>query len=242
MRSRNPQGLQRLSVAAIKYINEPGWHSDGGGLYLEVDASGRKRWAMRVTVNGKRRDFGLGPLHKVSLLAARERAAEYRAKAYCGIDPIAEKRSTKDRPRTNTPTFEQVARQVHAHRRDEWNNGKHVDQWINTLRDHVFQHIGAKPINEIGTPDVLTVLTPIWTAKPETARRSSNAWQSYSTGRALQVIAPATIRSNSLVKHCRSGDKSSSITPRFRTRRSRNSLPGCVLATASQSRSLPSSS
>lgn len=31
--------------------------------------------------------------------------------------------------------------------------------------------IGHKPLDEIGTPDVLTVLAPIWTTKPETARR-----------------------------------------------------------------------
>jgi hypothetical protein len=34
---RNAQGIHRLSAAAIKYMTDPGWHSDGGGLYLEVD-------------------------------------------------------------------------------------------------------------------------------------------------------------------------------------------------------------
>ena len=86
MKKRQPQGLNRLSVAAIKYLETPAWHADGGGLYLEIDANGRKRWAMRLTVNGRRRDFGLGPLHKVSLAEAREMAAIYRAKAYRGID------------------------------------------------------------------------------------------------------------------------------------------------------------
>lgn len=171
MLSRNPQGIHRLSAAAIKYIADPGWHADGGGLYLEVDQSGRKRWAMRLTVNGKRRDFGLGPLHKVSLLEARERATEYRSKAYRGIDPVADKRRPKDQPRPTVPTFEEVSRKVHEQRRGAWSNGKHVDQWINTLRDHVFPIIGTRPIDEIGTPDVLNVLTPIWTNKPETARR-----------------------------------------------------------------------
>src|SRR5271157_4151969 len=74
MKKRQPQGLNRLSVSGIKYLETPGWHADGGGLYLEIDANGRKRWAMRLTVNGRRRDFGLGPLHKVSLAEAREMA------------------------------------------------------------------------------------------------------------------------------------------------------------------------
>ena len=109
MHPRNPQGIHRLSAATIKYITAPGWHADGGGLYLEVDRSGRKRWAMRLTVNGKRRDFGLGPLHKVSLLEARERAAEYRAKAYRGIDPVEDKQRAKHALDRNVPTFEEAS-------------------------------------------------------------------------------------------------------------------------------------
>jgi integrase len=169
MNSRHPQGIHRLSAAAIKFIDQPGWHADGGGLYLEVDASGRKRWAMRLTVNGRRRDFGLGPLHKVTLKDARELAAEYRAKAYRGIDPVADKR--RARAAIEIPTFEAAAQQVHESRRAAWSNGKHVDQWINTLRDYAFPHIGSKRVSNITTADVLAVLTPIWSTKPETARR-----------------------------------------------------------------------
>jgi hypothetical protein len=117
---------------------------------------------MRLTVNGKRRDFGLGPIHKVALLDARERAAEYRAKAYRGIDPVAD---AAEPPRRDILTFEQASRKVHEQRRPTWSNGKHVDQWINTLFDHVFPIIGSKYVNEIGTPDILNVLSPIWTTK-----------------------------------------------------------------------------
>ena len=112
MPERSALGLHRLSVAAIKHRSKPGWHADGGGLYLEVDASGRKRWAMRLTVGGRRRDFGLGPLHKVTLQNAREIAAEYRARAYRGIDPIAEKR--KQKKQSLVPSFEEAALLVHA--------------------------------------------------------------------------------------------------------------------------------
>jgi integrase len=167
--ARNPQGIHRLSPSAIKYITKPGWHCDGGGLYLEVDANGRKRWAMRLVVNGRRRDFGLGPLHKVGLADAREMAAEYRAKAYRGIDPVEHKRK-KQKP-VKVPTFKEAADTVYQQRRAGWSNGKHVNQWINTLIDYAFPFIGTKRVNEIGTPEVLQVLSPIWLTKPETARR-----------------------------------------------------------------------
>lgn len=157
-------------MLAVNSLTRPGWHADGGGLYLEVDATGSKRWVMRITVNGKRCDFGLGPLHKVSLQQARERAAEYRSKAYAGIRPA----SKSLRYRSAEPeglTFEQAADEVHRIRKAQWSNGKHVDQWINTLKDHAFPHMGAKSVAAITTADVLKVLTEIWISKPETARR-----------------------------------------------------------------------
>lgn len=113
--------------------------------------------------------FGLGPLHKVTLAQARVRAAEYRAQAYQGIDP-SDSRKAK-RVALAAPTFEKAAQEVHRPRMKGWSNGKHVDQWLNTLRDHAFSVVGAKPVNTIGTPEVLAVLSPIWLTKPETARR-----------------------------------------------------------------------
>ena len=67
--------------------------------------------------------------------------------------------------------FEEVARQVHLERLPTWKNAKHGAQWINTLADYAFPLIGRLPVSDIGQPEVLSCLTPIWTAKPETARR-----------------------------------------------------------------------
>lgn len=163
------RGLHRLTTFQIKAAQDAGWYGDGGGLYLEVDANGGRRWKLRLTVNGRRRDFGLGPLHKVTLAQARTRAADYRAQAYQGIDP-SDSRKAK-RKALAAPSFEKAAQEVHRSRMKGWSNGKHVDQWLNTLRDHAFPIVGAKPVNAIGTPEVLAVLTPIWLTKPETARR-----------------------------------------------------------------------
>ena len=168
-RQPHPQNLHRLSAVAVRLLQTPGWHSDGGGLFLEVDPSGRKRWAMRLTINGRRRDFGLGPIHKVSLQQAREAAARYRSLAYQGINPLSQREAAKPAP--DVPTFEEAARRVHEQRRGIWSNGKHVDQWLNTLRDYAFPVIGDRCVDAIGTPEVLKVLSPIWTEKPETARR-----------------------------------------------------------------------
>ncbi|WP_417718315.1 tyrosine-type recombinase/integrase [Salipiger sp.] len=150
----------------------PGRHGDGNGLYLVVDASGARRWIVRVVVKGQknkagaplRTDFGLGGADIVSLNQARDRALEYRRMAKQGLNP-------RFNARQDIPTFEEVAQQVHIDRMPTWKNVKHGQQWINTLRDYAFPKIGRMPVDSVGQPEVLMCLSPIWTDKHETAKR-----------------------------------------------------------------------
>ncbi|WP_234417045.1 tyrosine-type recombinase/integrase [Loktanella sp. Alg231-35] len=149
-----------------------GRHGDGSGLYLVVDPSGARRWIVRVTVKGQtnrkgaplRTDFGLGGADIVTINQARERALEYRRIAKQGLNPRFA--ATQD-----IPTFEEIAQQVHIERMPTWKKQKHGQQWINTLRDYAFPKMGRMPIDSIGQPEVLMCLSPIWTAKHETAKR-----------------------------------------------------------------------
>ncbi|PCJ74053.1 MAG: integrase [Rhodobacteraceae bacterium] len=145
---------------------KPGRHGDGSGLYLVVDPSGARRWVLRVTVKRKRRDLGLGGTSYVSLQEAREKAQEYRRIAKQGGDPLLDAKK-------EIPTFAEMAKQVHMERLPTWKNPKHGDQWINTLRDYTFPKIGRLPVSDIGQPEVLSCLSPIWTEKHETAKRVS---------------------------------------------------------------------
>lgn len=145
----------------------PGRYADGNGLYLVVDPSGARRWILRTMVQGRRTDIGLGGVAYVSLAEARERARALRAIAREGGDPVAENR----RNRAAQMTFEQAARKVHSERAGSWRNAKHADQWIATLETYAFPKIGTLRVDQVDTPDVLQVLSPIWLTKPETARR-----------------------------------------------------------------------
>jgi len=156
-----------LSAIGIRALSKPGRYADGNGLYLTVDPSGAKRWVLRTVVHGRRRDIGLGGLRLVSLAEAREKAYEYRKIARQGGDPLAERRSA----RQQVPTFDEAARSVHHDRSAAWRNSKHAAQWLSTLSQYAFPMIGSRRVDQIGTPDVLRVLSPIWLAKPETARR-----------------------------------------------------------------------
>ena len=156
----------KLTKRQIDTLSNPGRYSDGGGLYLNVSPTGAKSWVLRTVVKGRRRDIGLGGLSYTSLQNAREKAQEFRKVARNGGDPLAINRKA-------VPSFKALAIEVHAQRLPTWKNPKHAQQWINTLRDYAFPHIGDMEVDRIGSPEVLAVLTPIWTAKPETAKRVS---------------------------------------------------------------------
>ena len=61
-----------LSTTRVKALKEHGRYSDGGGLHLFISKSGRKSWVQRITIDGQRRDIGLGGFPSVSLAKARE--------------------------------------------------------------------------------------------------------------------------------------------------------------------------
>lgn len=157
--------MGKLTATKAKAITAPGLHGDGGGLYLRVAPGGSRQWLQRITIAGKRRDIGLGGFPAVSLAKARQAAEANRAAVAEGRDPIAE------RDRAAMPTFEQAARTVHEANRARWSNGRHSDAWLTTLERHAFPTLAAMPLDRIGREDVLRVLTPIWTVKPETGRR-----------------------------------------------------------------------
>ncbi len=155
----------RLSATKAKALRKPGRYTDGAGLHLFIGKSGKKSWVQRITVEGKRRDIGLGGFPAVSLALARELSADIRTAVAEGKDPLTEKR------KPGKPTLREAAYTVHKDNKPRWRNLKHAAAWIGTLERYAFPMIGNKPIDKIGRADVLTVLSPIWSTRPETARR-----------------------------------------------------------------------
>lgn len=156
----------RLSAAFVENVTEPGRYQDGGGLFLQVDATGGKRWMQRLMVRGKRHDLGIGPLALVSLAEARKAARANKDAARKGQDPITERAAVR-----TVPTFAEAAEAVLAIKAAELSNPKHVQQWQNTLAQYAGPIIGHLKVSEITTGDVVRVLKPIWTTKTETASR-----------------------------------------------------------------------
>ena len=161
-----------------------GRHSDGGGLYLLVKPSGARSWVLRVQHRGRRRDFGIGsytdkaaggdlPIERRKLLTlteARDKARAGRRLAKAGIDPSAAWRELEEADKPAV-TFEQAAREYHAHVSRSWRNGKHGAQWLTTLDLYAFPSLGKRPVSEIDAPAIQSILLPHWLTKAETMRR-----------------------------------------------------------------------
>ena len=158
----------KLTYVFTKSIGEPGKYHDGGGLglYLRVDPGGAKFWVQRITVNGKRRELGLGSPPVITLANVRETALENKRIVRAGKDPLQAKRQARV-----IPTFEEATYKVYELNKPTWNNAKHAAQFISTLQTYAFPKIGQLKISDITTSDVMAVLTPFWTVKLETARR-----------------------------------------------------------------------
>ena len=159
-----PRSGKKLSPAFVKTVTNPGKYYDQNGLILRVLLNGGKQWVQRLVIHGKRRDLGLRTFPLVSLAEARKQAFENRKLARAGGDPAVR--------RPDMPSFARAAEKVIEMHRASWKEGgKSAAQWEASLRDYVLPRIGDKRVDQVSTADIMAVLLPIWTDKPETARR-----------------------------------------------------------------------
>ena len=164
MRARN-----KLNVRQLASFSKPGVYSDGGGLYLRVRSSGSRSWLFIYAMHGKRREMGLGSDLDVTLARARELARVARSKVLDGIDPQVDRMATKAPPK-DVVTFGQFTTDLLDSIEDGFRNPKHRQQWRNTLTTYAGP-LFPKPVEDVGTDDILGVLQPIWLSKNETASR-----------------------------------------------------------------------
>jgi integrase len=160
-----PRPEKKLSSQEVKSLTSPGRHSDGGGLYLSIDASGRRRWVFMYTSNGRRVELGLGSTSTRSLKEAREEAASLRASLARGLDPRVERSKS-----TTKPTFGEFSDEYVEAMRPSWRNAKHAAQWSMTLTEYA-KPLRSLPIDAVTTEEILRTLRPIWKRTPETAER-----------------------------------------------------------------------
>ena len=153
---------------------KPGYYGDGGGLWLQVSKTGTKSWIFRFTLARKQREMGLGAVHTVDLDVARAKAKECRLMLLEGKDPLEARQAAKIANALQVArliTFDQCAAAYIAAHRGGWKNVKHASQWENTLATYASPVIGSLPVAAVDTALLVSVLSPIWGTKTETATR-----------------------------------------------------------------------
>jgi integrase len=155
--------VRRLSELEVRRA-DPGWHNDGGGLYLRVDKTGGAYWFFRWGAQG-RCYFSLGPRHTLTLRSARDKAQEYQAVVRDHRDPRAERKAKRKAAKVaaaNDVTLTQVIDRYFAAHKDEW-GATHARDWRSRLKRYIEPVLGDYPAAEIDTNLVVQALTPIWT-------------------------------------------------------------------------------
>jgi integrase len=134
---------------------------DGGGLFLIVAPAGGKWWRFKYRFARKEKLISLGTYPDVGLKEARDRRDTARKQLASGIDPSIARKATKaafsDRA---SNSFEMVAREWLAKFSPRW-TPTHIDNITRRLEKNLFPWIGSRPIDEVGAPELLTVLRRI---------------------------------------------------------------------------------
>jgi len=147
---------------STKYSGAPSGdkHSDGGGLYLHVKASG-KYWRMNYRWLGKQKTLSLGTYPAVSLKKAREGRDMAKEQLAVGIDPSNAKQEAKQaQKQAATNTFELVAREFHSVKAEGWSEG-HATKWLRMCELYLFPSLGRMPVESIKAKHLLAALRKI---------------------------------------------------------------------------------
>jgi integrase len=140
--------------------------ADGEGLYLLVTPQGTKLWRAKYRFSGKEKlaAFGAyapGQARHVSLAKARSDLAELKRSLRQGIDPNAAKQAARQaREDREAGTFERVALEWVAQHRGTW-SAAYSKKELRQLEVHVLPVVGAKPLRELNSRDLLDVLKRI---------------------------------------------------------------------------------
>jgi integrase len=164
--------IRRLNkLTATEAANAgPGWHSDGGGLFLRADDQGRRRWIFRYSFGGKKKELGLGSANAVALANARAQAKRYREMVAQGRDPLAERRHAVA-VAAASKTFAEVARIVVERDKESW-GASSLEAWERSLFDHA-KRLGPMDVDAIDIEHIVDALQPLWDRGAHASTRST---------------------------------------------------------------------
>ena len=154
--------LSDIFVKNVKHSGKPAGdkHSDGGGLYLHVTATG-KYWRTAYRFHGKQKTLALGVYPAVSLKQARDGRDKAKSQLAQSIDPSSAKQAALQAEKLAAAnTYELVAREFHGIKAGGWSES-HAGKWLRMNEMYLFPDLGGKAISNIRAKDVLAALRKV---------------------------------------------------------------------------------
>ncbi len=133
--------------------------SDAGGLQLWVHTSGSRTWRMAYRHGGKQKALTLGTYPSMSLAEARIRRDEHKAVLRAGSDPVVVT-PTAPEPSQEARTFGCAAKEWFGNAKDLWVKS-HQDRVWSRIQKDVLPVLGARPIESIDGPEILSVIRTV---------------------------------------------------------------------------------
>lgn len=147
--------LSDRKVATAKPRDKEYLLADGAGLALRIRPDDSRLWIFRYTsATGKPAKKSLGPYPAVSLLEARQKAAQMRQQLQKGIDPGSK---VEGRPETIQALFEAWVKDSLSQRR----NAKGIYACRSRMGLHVLKAAGNDRIASLTKARILDLLAPI---------------------------------------------------------------------------------
>src|SRR5262249_32497377 len=151
---------KRLTAKAIENLKPAAVRREisdrANGLFLVVQPSGHKSWAVRCRLDGKPAKLTIGDWPVLTLAAARKSAAAIMHEGAEGHDPRKAKAEAAIKAaaaKANT-----VAAVCENYLRREGGRLRTFDQRVSTLKRLIYPKIGTRPIGSIKRSEIVTLL------------------------------------------------------------------------------------
>jgi len=163
--------------------------SDSGGLYLQVDSNGSKRWFWKYRIGGLEKRLALGSYPDVSLKLARIARDDAKVQKSDGRDPVNARKLTKLKETAlNADTFKETALEWFEKHKGRWSSHYAIREKRNPEKD-LFPYFAWRRIGDIEPIELLAAVR-----KVEERGALDVAHRVLSTSRAVWRYAVATAR------------------------------------------------
>ena len=166
------------------------------GLYVVVQPTGAKSFALRYRVAGVPRKLTIGPYPAIGLKTARKKAQEALGDVAGGNDPAGEKRAAREAQKAANATLDRVENvvdefvQKHLAKKTKPSWAKEAER---LLRVEIIPTFGRKRLGEVTRVEVRRLLEDIAERAPTTARLTHAVFRklcNWAVSREMITVSP----------------------------------------------------